>query len=158
MLLVMHTQTTLNQGLLHTIDLGSEGKRRMRKIPCMQLYIRFKMERIRMKDLTLLIVIEFPFFYVGLKSMYLISKSKTNSSYQISEYQWFNISKHVLMCFYYLWIRKIKMHWQLEKIFSCLCLCLRCMLKQNSNWDGDPLPSHSHPKKEKNPAKLPALL
>ena len=81
--------------------------------------------------------------------MYLISKSKTNSSYQISEYQWFNISKHVLMCFYYLWIRKIKMHWRLEKIFSCLCLCLRCMLKQNSNWDGDPFPSHSHPKKEK---------
>ena len=39
MLLVMHTQTTLNQGLLHTIDLGSEDKRRMRKNPCMQLYI-----------------------------------------------------------------------------------------------------------------------
>ena len=58
MLLVMHTQTTLNQGLLHTIDLGSEGKRRMRKNPRMQLYLRFKMERIRMKDLTLLIVIE----------------------------------------------------------------------------------------------------
>ena len=87
MLLVMHTQTTLNQGLLHTIDLGSEDKRRMRKNPCMQLYIRFKMERIRTKDLTLLIVIELSIFYVGLKSMYLISKSKTNSSYQISEYQ-----------------------------------------------------------------------
>ena len=87
MLLVMHSQTTLNQGLLHTIDLGSEDKRRMRKNPCMQLYIRFKMERIRTKDLTLLIVIELSIFYVGLKSMYLIYKSKTNSSYQISEYQ-----------------------------------------------------------------------
>ena len=62
MLLVMHTQTTLNQGLLHTIDLGSEDKRRMRKNPCMQLYIRFKMERIRTKDLTLLIVIELSIF------------------------------------------------------------------------------------------------
>lgn len=62
MLLVMHTQTTLNQGLLHTIDLGSEDKRRMRKNPCMQLYIRFKMERIRTKDLTLLIVIEVSIF------------------------------------------------------------------------------------------------
>ena len=58
MLLVMHTQTTL----LHTIDLGSEDKRRMRKNPCMQLYIRFKMERIRTKDLTLLIVIELSIF------------------------------------------------------------------------------------------------
>ena len=51
------------------------------------VYIGFKMERIRTKDLTLLIVIELSIFYVGLKSMYLISKSKTNSSYQISEYQ-----------------------------------------------------------------------
>ena len=62
MLLVMHTQTTLNQGLLHTIDLGSEDKRRMRKNPCMQLYIGFKMERIRTKDLKLLIVIELSIF------------------------------------------------------------------------------------------------
>ena len=61
MLLVMHTQTTLNQGLLHTIDLGSEDKRRN---PCMQLYIRFKMERIRTKDLTLLIVIELSIFFM----------------------------------------------------------------------------------------------
>ena len=59
---VAHTQTTLNQGLLHTIDLGSEDKRRMRKNPCMQLYIRFRMERIRTKDLTLLIVIELSIF------------------------------------------------------------------------------------------------
>ena len=58
MLLVMHSQTTLNQGLLHTIDLGSEDKRRMRKNLCTQLYIRFKMERIRTKDLTLLTVID----------------------------------------------------------------------------------------------------
>ena len=46
----------------------------------------------------------------------------------------------------------------IRKNLQLLVFMLGCMLKQNSNWDGDPLPSHSHPKKEKNPAKLPALL
>ena len=74
-------------------------------------------------------------------------EKKSKKQWRISEYQWFNTSKHVLMCFYYLWITKIKMHWQLEICIS-LCLCLRCMLKQNSNWNGDPLPFHSHPEKK----------
>ena len=67
--------------------------------------------------------------------MYLISKSKTNSLYRNFEYRWFITCKHVFK-------------WPLKKIFSSLCLCLRCLLYHNFTWDGDPLPFHSHPEKK----------
>ena len=127
----MHTQCEW-----YVIDLGSEGKRRVRKTHAYSCAYDLKWNELEWKTWYYYC---YNFIYLFILDreacMYLISKSKTNSLYRNFEYRWFITSKHVF-----------KM--TLKKIFSSLCLCLRCLLCHNFTWDGDPLPFHSHPEKK----------